>query len=167
MILRSMAVAFLMNENQEVLFLNKKDDAAFLPGYLVPVGGHIEPVELKEPLISCYREIEEETGLHKNQIENLRLRYIIYRLKGFNDVRVQYVFFGEILKHSAIVSSEEGTVQWVPLSDLDKKQVSETTRELIDHYISHEQSESIYVGSMCKENGHPKMNWSILEDWEQ
>lgn len=161
-----MAVAFLMNENQEVLFLNKKDDAAFLPGYLVPVGGHIEPIEIKEPLTSCYREIEEETGLLKNQIENLRLRYIIYRLKGFNDVRVQYVFFGEVSKQSAIVSSEEGTVQWVPLSNLDKKQVSETTRELINHYILHQQSESIYVGSMCKENGQPKMNWSILEDWE-
>ncbi|MEK4564681.1 NUDIX domain-containing protein [Alkalihalobacillus sp. FSL R5-0424] len=166
MILRPMAVAFLINEYQEVLFLRKKDDATFLPGYLVPIGGHMEPVEINEPLRSCYREIEEETGLHKDQIEHLHLRYIIHRIKGLHDVRVQYVFLGEVSIHSPLVSSEEGTVEWVPLSNLNLNKVSETTRELIVHYKSHQQSESIYVGSMGKENGQPAMNWSILEDWE-
>ncbi|MFK3937788.1 hypothetical protein ACI2JA_09800 [Alkalihalobacillus sp. NPDC078783] len=57
-------------------------------------------------------------------------------------------------------------MEWVSLSNLDKNQVSETTRELIDYYKVHQQTESIYVGSMCKVNDQPYMNWSILEDWE-
>lgn len=37
-----MAVAFLLNEEQEVLFLQKKQNDTFLAGFLVPIGGHIE-----------------------------------------------------------------------------------------------------------------------------
>lgn len=166
MILRSMAVAFLINEKQELLFLRKREDAAFLPGYLVPVGGHIEPAELHNPLISCYREIEEETGLHKDQIHHLHLRYIIHRIKGFNDVRVQYVFIGRVSEQSILASNEEGELEWVSFSNVDKNQVSETTGELIDHYIAHQQTNSIYVGSMYNENGRPHMSWSLLEDWD-
>ncbi len=41
--IRQMAAAFLFNSREEVLFLRKNCESAFLPGRLVPVGDHIEP----------------------------------------------------------------------------------------------------------------------------
>lgn len=43
--LRQMAVAFLINEDQEVLFLQKRPKDTFLAGFLVPIGGILK--ELK------------------------------------------------------------------------------------------------------------------------
>jgi 8-oxo-dGTP diphosphatase len=40
-----MAVAFLINEDQEVLFLQKRPKDTFLAGFLVPIGGILK--ELK------------------------------------------------------------------------------------------------------------------------
>lgn len=51
--IRPMAVAFLFNEHREVLFLQKKSDSAFLPGQLVPIGGHMEGDEIGEPKRAC------------------------------------------------------------------------------------------------------------------
>ncbi len=44
-----MAVAFLLSEEEEVLFLQKKQKDTFLAGFLVPIGGHIEGDEINEP----------------------------------------------------------------------------------------------------------------------
>lgn len=55
--LRQLAVAFLLNEEQEVLFLQKKQKDTFLAGSLVPIGGHIEGDEINEPQKACFREI--------------------------------------------------------------------------------------------------------------
>lgn len=74
-----MAVAFLMNEEKEVLLLQKKPKDTFLAGFLVPIGGHIENFEINNPKKACFREIEEETGLKKESIKNLKLRYIMFR----------------------------------------------------------------------------------------
>ncbi|WP_227936437.1 NUDIX domain-containing protein [Alkalihalobacillus deserti] len=80
--LRQLAVAFLLNEEQEVLFLQKKKQKdTFLAGLLVPISGHIERYEICELRTACIREIEEETGLNNKDIKNLTLRYIVLRLK--------------------------------------------------------------------------------------
>lgn len=38
---RHMAVAFLINEMGQIIFLQKDDNSSFLAGHLVPIGGHI------------------------------------------------------------------------------------------------------------------------------
>ena len=84
--LRQMAVAFLFNEEQEVLFLQKKQKDTFLAGFLVPIGGHIEGEEMNEPQKACLREIEEETGIKSEFIDNLALRYIVLRIKDHQEI---------------------------------------------------------------------------------
>ncbi|KKI91117.1 hypothetical protein WQ54_16680 [Bacillus sp. SA1-12] len=98
-----MAVAFLLNEEQEVLFLQKKPKETSLAGLLVPIGGHIEGDEIDEPQKACLREIEEETGLKSDYIYNLTLRYIVLRIKENQEIRIQYVFFGNVSKNSTLV----------------------------------------------------------------
>lgn len=56
--LRQMTVAFLYNDKQEVLFLQKKSNSPFLPGRKVPVGGHMEEEEINTPYYACIREVK-------------------------------------------------------------------------------------------------------------
>lgn len=165
--LRQMAVAFLLNEEQEVLFLQKNPKDTFLAGFLVPIGGHIENDEINEPQKACLREIEEETGLNSHFIENLKLRYIVLRIKEMVEIRIQYVFFGNISKDSTLTESDEGSLVWVDYNDITNKNVTATTREIVKHYSDLEKSlEDVYVGSMKSYKGKPEITWGLIEDWE-
>jgi 8-oxo-dGTP diphosphatase len=88
-----MTGAFLVN-NDEVLMLKRSKNKKIAPGLWSCVGGHVEPHEYSSPESSCLREIEEETGLSRIDIENLTLRYILLRRIG-DELRQHYIFFGE------------------------------------------------------------------------
>ena len=163
-----MAVAFLFNEKQEVLLLQKKQNNTFLAGFLVPIGGHIEGDEINEPQKACFREIEEETGLKKDSIDHLTLRYIVLRIKDNQEIRIQYVFVGHVSKNSTLIESDEGSLFCIHYKDiLQNDRVSATTIEIIKHYdqIS-KYNEQVYVGSMKSTKGNPDVTWGLLEDWE-
>jgi 8-oxo-dGTP diphosphatase len=165
--LRQMAVAFLFNEDQEILFLQKKKKDAFLSGFLVPIGGHIERNEMNEPKIACFREIEEETGLKSHNIKDLSLRYIVLRIKDNKEIRMQYVFKGEASKNSPLIESDEGSLSWVNHEDILNHKVSATTKEIVEHYEeTGKYNENVYVGSMKSLSGKPNITWGLLEDWE-
>lgn len=165
--LRQMAVAFLLNEEQEVLFLQKREKGTFLAGHLVPIGGHIDGEEINDPKKACIREIEEETGLKSDYIEDLSLRYIVLRMKDNQEIRIQYVFFGNISKNSTLTESDEGSLEWLDCMEIPNRNVSATTIEIAKHYMELGTStEKIYVGSMKSLNGIPEITWALIEDWE-
>jgi len=162
-----MAAAFLLNEEQEVLFLKKWKQNAFLASFFVPIGGHLEGDEINAPLKACTREIAEETGLQDEAVENLRLRYIVLRHKEVQEIRIQYVFFGTVRKDSHLVESDEGSLHWVSYREIPNLNVSATTPEIAKHYRDVGRfTENIYVGSMKSSNGKPDITWILLEDWE-
>ncbi|WP_240255409.1 NUDIX hydrolase [Ferdinandcohnia quinoae] len=162
-----MAVAFLLNEEREVLFLQKRETDSFFAGFLVPIGGHIESSEINEPQNACFREIEEETGLKSNDIKNLTLRYIIHRNKENQEIRIQYVFFGNVSKNTTLIESKEGSLHWVSFKDIPSRNVSATTNEIVNHFNEiGESTRNVYVGAMSCFNGGPAINWGHLEDWE-
>ncbi|KAA0543110.1 NUDIX domain-containing protein [Bacillus sp. BGMRC 2118] len=166
--LRQMAVAFLINEEHEILFLQKKQSDTFLAGFLVPIGGHIENNEINEPKTACLREIEEETGIKSDAIKNLALRYIVLRIKEMQEIRIQYVFFGDVLKGTNLNESNEGELSWIENKNILNHNVSATTKEIIVHYDKLGKcNEQVYVGSMKSLNGEPEITWGLLEDWEQ
>lgn len=162
-----MAVAFLLSEEQEVLFLQKKQKDTFLAGFLVPIGGHIEGDEINEPQEACLREIEEETGLKSDCINNLTLRYIVLRVKENQEIRIQYVFFGNVFKNATLIESDEGSLKWIDYNDIPNHNVSATTNEIVKHFNEIGKStEKVYVGSMKSLKGNPEITWGLLEDWE-
>jgi len=162
-----MAVAFLLNDKQEVLFLQKKKKDTFLAGFLVPIGGHIEGDEINEPQKACFREIEEETGIKSGLIENLSLKYIVLRVKDNQEIRIQNVFFGNVLKNTTLIESDEGELSWVDYKDISSQNVSATTKEIVKHYDEvGKYCENVYVGSMRSFKGNPEITWGVLEDWE-
>lgn len=162
-----MAVAFLQNEEQEVLFLQKKAKNTFFAGHLVPIGGHIDGDEINDPKKACIREIEEETGIKGDCIEELKLRYIVHRLKDNQEIRIQYVFFGNISKNSTLTESDEGSLEWLDYMEIPNRNVSATTIEIAKHSLELGIStEDVYIGSMKSLNGNPEITWALLEDWE-
>lgn len=167
MLLRQMAVALLFNEKQEVLFLQKKHGAAFLSGTLVPVGGHLKEDEITDPLKACLREIEEETGLTAHSIKGLALRYIIHRVKDYQEIRIQYIFTGGVASGSKLLDSEEGKLEWVDYSGLERLNVTASTQGVLSHYRETGiHNNTVYVGTMYSILGEPGVQWAILQDWE-
>ena len=65
--IRQMAVA-LLYKNGKALFVQRNQHRTFLPGYLVPVGGHIEPYELNEPKHACVREFMKKRVFAKRRL---------------------------------------------------------------------------------------------------
>lgn len=166
--LKQMAVAFLFNEAQDVLFLHKKENSTFLPGMLVPIGGHMEGNEIGTPDETCLREIKEETSLTDHDISHLKLRYIIHRMKGYNEIRTQYVYFGNVKNDCTIIDSDEGKLSWISSKEITGQNVTETTKEIIKHYLEKgKRTNEVYVGTMSSSNGNTHAIWAILEDWEQ
>lgn len=165
--LRPMAVAFLFNDKQEVLLLQKRSGSSFLPGYLVPVGGHMDAHEINDPRQACLREIEEETGLTEQVMDSLDLRYIIHRIKDDKEIRIQYIYTGNVRADSNLIESEEGRLLWVNRSTIADRHVTASTQEVMRHYLETGiHNNHVYVGSMHSFHGEPAMGWNVLEDWE-
>ncbi|UTR07070.1 NUDIX domain-containing protein [Alkalihalobacillus sp. LMS6] len=166
--LRQLAVALLVNEKEELLFLRKRKEDAFFANFYLPIGGHIGEHELNNPEAACYREIFEETGMTRSSIRDLRLAYIIHRLKE-TEIRIQYVFVGRVHANQILVPSNEGELFWMSTdSSTLTTNISETTYELVKHFKEHlSTNEAIFVGSMHSAQGLPAITWSTLEDWER
>ncbi|WP_194165649.1 NUDIX domain-containing protein [Oceanobacillus sp. CFH 90083] len=165
--LRQMAVAFLFNDKQEVLLLQKKSNSAFLSGRKVPIGGHMEEAEINAPYHACIREIGEETGLTAEHLNNLTLRYIVHRIRKNSEIRIQYVYFGHVSADSGLIESDEGKLSWVDQQEIIHQEVTATTKEMMKHYIETGRSTNkIYVGTMKSLRGEPDITWGELEDWE-
>lgn len=161
--LRQMAVAFIINPRNEVLLLQKSSSHTFLPGKLVPIGGHMEQGELNDPKRAIIREVQEETGLI---LEYLQLKYIVHRLKAVdNEISIQYIFFANVQENLELVASDEGELYWINMKDIKNENVSETTMAIATHFINHPEHEMIFTGTMRSNHGEATISWSILEDW--
>ncbi|GEN45493.1 NUDIX hydrolase [Alkalibacillus haloalkaliphilus] len=165
--LKQFAAAFLFNENDEVLLLQKKTDAKFLAGKRVPIGGHMETGEMNDPQSACLREIYEETGIEQNQVSDLTHKYVVHRMKN-DHIYIQFIYFGKLQSNVDVVESDEGELNWIPSARLKDENVTEAIRELVMHYEDIGQyDEEIYVGAMLSNEGEPQMSWSVLQDWER
>jgi len=155
--------AFLKN-NDRYLLIKRSPEKEIAPNVWSCIGGHMEKDEINNPLVTCLREIEEETGITKEHIFNIELKYIMIR-QYKNLIRQYYVYFGEtdIEKTN---NTKEGTLYWINENELLTKEYSNTFTEMLEHYIKNKQNENIFVGVVGNNCGKLKMSWSILEDYE-
>ncbi|MBL8134931.1 MAG: NUDIX domain-containing protein [Anaerolineae bacterium] len=79
------------------------------------VGGHVERDE--DPLSSARREIKEETGL---DVPVLELRAIYNIDAGGQSGIILFVFTGQASSREVLAQSAEGTLHWIPMSELGK-----------------------------------------------
>lgn len=164
LVLRTMVTAFIFNK-ENVLFMKRALDRRFMPGRWAPVGGHIESEEINNPMKSCLREINEETGLEISDLSDIRLKYIVHRRRE-NEIRIQYVYFGESHK-TEVTHNEEGELFWLRIDDVLNLELSPTIRFLLSHYLeSGQDTQDVLIGTVSNCDGKPAINWGVLQDWE-
>ena len=163
--LRTGAGAFLSN-NGNVLLIKRSPNKKLAPGAWSCVGGHIEPHEMNDPYETCVREIEEETGISRSEIESLELLYIMIRMRSGGEISHWYIYFGETTR-TEVIQTNEGTLHWVPESELQNLEYTQTFTAMLKHYAARSpEDRAVYVGVAGNDNGSMTMTWGRCEDFE-
>jgi 8-oxo-dGTP diphosphatase len=109
------------------------------------------------------REIEEESGLKAEQIDNLSLKLIAMRRSGSETV-INYIFTAKA-RTREVISSEEGELFWVHTTDLTNRQMADVIKLIIERLLlTPESSEQVFVGVM-NDMDNPRFDWIELSDW--
>lgn len=113
--------------------------------YIGSAGGHFEKDELNDAKACVLREMKEELGLAETDVEDLKMRYITYRLKD-GEIRQNYYFFGR-LKDGRELKSTEGTLRWVSYDGFDDLNMPVSAKHMILHYLHTGRfDETLYAG---------------------
>jgi len=113
----------------------------------------MEESELNNPRACVLRELQEETVLTEQNVENVTLRYITLRLKN-GEVRQNYYFFGELAEHVDVekLSSNEGELQWFEVSEVENLNMPHSAKYMMLHYIKTGQYTDCLYGGITTEN---------------
>ncbi|MEF3354119.1 NUDIX domain-containing protein [Paenibacillus sp. GYB006] len=159
---RQMSTAFLFNENKVIMMkkeASKITDTVFWTG----LGGHLEANELNFPKKACVREIFEESGIQEEEIEELKLRYILLRVKE-EEIRQQFVYFGKT-KRLKFINSDEGELHWIDRDKILDMRLSKIISFMMKHYLENPNKNEIMVGTITiNKDEDPEMQWSELKD---
>jgi len=118
------------------------------PGLWAGVGGHMDLQDIKNPRAlelaeTCYREVEEETGIKRTQIRGLALRYMVVS-RAETEIRIVYHYFGEVEEEISPPKCEEGEFFWINKEDALNRPMSASVKEAIKHWVANPGSEDIY-----------------------
>lgn len=142
--LRNMTSLYLVRDDA-VLCLYRIGSRVANHKYIGSCGGHFEKEELNDPRACILRELGEELGLAESDLENLSLRYITHRLTG-GEIRQNYYFFAR-LKVEAELSSNEGTLQWIPFDEVPGLFMPVSAKHMLLHYLETGRfTDCIYAG---------------------
>ena len=150
--LRNMTSIYL-RRGDKFLLLYRVGSKVIGNSYIGTAGGHMEESELNNPKACVLRELEEETGLTEQDVENLKFRYITLRLKN-GEVRQNYYFFGELAKHvdAEKLTSNEGELQWFAISEAENLNMPHSAKYMFLHYIKTVQYTDCLYGGITTEN---------------
>lgn len=98
-------------------------------GYYGPPGGHIEKGE--SVIENAEKEILEETGL---QVKNSKLRGVVH-VSGFYGKEIMLFVVSSEYKSGDLISSREGTPEWISIDKLDSVNLMEDLKPIIKHVI--------------------------------
>ncbi|OXM85664.1 hypothetical protein CF651_14500 [Paenibacillus rigui] len=157
-----MATAFLTNQD-DVLMMKKAGSKLFQFEFWGGIGGHLEYEELNNPMLASYREIEEETGFKRKEINNFKLKYILIE-NNDGEIRQQYVYFGET-KHRNFAPSDEGELYWIPRNEITSLHTSKIINYTWIHYLEHPFIKDIVVGTTTRnKEQYSQIQWSIMKE---
>ena len=131
--LRSMASIYLLR-GDEILLLYRQGSKVVNNVWIGSAGGHMEPAEIADPESCALRELQEELGLSKDDITPPELRYITLRMTS-GEIRQNYYYFARLQTDRALASNE-GTLRWFRVDELDGLPMAYTARYMIDHWLA-------------------------------
>ncbi len=123
-------LCFVLN-GDAVLLMKRAPHKRVFPNRYNGVGGHIERDE--DPLTSARREILEETGLH---VRDLRL-HIVYNIDAGEATGIMLFVFTAQADQREVVANAEGTLHWIPRSDVYTLDLVEDLPLILPRILDH------------------------------
>ena len=130
--LRSMCSIYLCR-GDSILLLHRKGSRVVNNVWIGSAGGHMEPEEISSPETCVLREMQEELGLSPDDITQPTLRYVTLRMTD-GEIRQNYYYFAQLQTDRAL-GSNEGTLRWFRLDELDGLPMAYTARYMLDHWL--------------------------------
>lgn len=150
--LRNMTSIFLYDENDKLLLLYRIGSRIVKKGYVGTAGGHFEKDELNDAKACVLRELEEETKLTVQDIDDLKLRYVTLRYKK-SEIRQNYYFFAKLKNNKIRIESNEGELKWFSKDEISNLEMPHTAKFVIEHYIKEGQKNNKLYGGIAIEEG--------------
>lgn len=131
---RNMTGLYLTCDDR-ILLLYRQGSRVVNNLWVASAGGHFEESELNDSRACVIRELREELGLTADALTDLRLRYVtLRRMKG--EVRVNYYYFAELKGGMDMnLESDEGTLKWFPMDEIDGLQMPFSAGFVLKHYL--------------------------------
>ena len=159
--LRNMTSLYLVKAD-EVLCLYRMGSRVADQRYVGSAGGHFEENEISDARACVLREAREELGLLEQDLQDLKLRYITYRLKN-GEIRQNYYFFAS-LKESRPLVRTEGELRWVPFSQTHTLHMPVSAYHMLQHYVKIGRFDSILYAGITEETGTSFVPMTEFED---
>ena len=118
----------------DVLLLKGAPDKRLWANRYNGVGGHVERGE--NVYAAAQREIYEETGWREKQLDDLALRALITVDAGEPNVGIMLFIFTACAHSRQAQASEEGTLEWIPRSQLHDYPLVEDLYELLPRVLA-------------------------------
>jgi len=131
---------FLFDSHDQVLLIKGSDKKQRWPGKYNGVGGQIETGE--DILEAALRELQEESGI--TDVELSLVGQIMIQISESAGVAI-FIFRGKY-ERADFVSSQEGTLEWIKISDLNKIPIVEDLSVLLPRVISHHPCDGMIIG---------------------
>lgn len=125
-------------DGEKILMLYKEKSRIFSkPIWVAGAGGHFEESEMCESDLCLFREAEEEIGLSREDLHDVRLKYVSCALFA-GEFYYNYFYFAELVAQvdKAALQSNEGMLKWVNFDDITHLTMPDETAQCILHYIS-------------------------------
>lgn len=148
MLTRITAGAFL-SYGDKILLMKRGLHKKLAPGLWAGIGGHMELADIKNPrelnlAETCFREIYEETGIIRQDIVNLKLKYITIR-NADTEIRENFYFVGGVNAEVSLPKCDEGELHWVDKRDISELPMSVSVKKALTHWIFNPDNDEMFV----------------------
>jgi len=149
---RNMTSVFLCCKSK-ILLLYRQGSRVVNNVWIGSAGGHFEPEELNDAQACVLRELKEELGINRTEVQDLHLKYIMLRHVN-GEVRVNYFFFATLpdgpLRE---LQSDEGELKWFDLEEIKGLEMPSSTKYAMKHYLKEGRfNQDLYAGVVTCEN---------------
>ena len=118
----------------------------------------MDPAEINDPGAACLREIEEETGLRREQITGFALKYVVIINKS-DLVDVIFYFIGETDDKLELIETDEGSLHWVGITDAHELPMSDWVKSAFRRWAGDPGNKRLML---CSVDLVRNINWIAL-----